>query len=34
MANAEQRVKDVADIICESCNDDGVAKELERLGLI
>ena len=34
MANAEQRVKDEADIICESCNDDGVAKELERLGLI
>ena len=34
MANAEQRVKDEADIICESCDDDGVAKELERLGLI
>ncbi len=33
MANAEQRVKDEADIICESCDDDGVAKELERLGL-
>jgi Cof subfamily protein (haloacid dehalogenase superfamily) len=34
MANAEQRVKDEADIICESCDDDGVAKELQRLGLI
>ena len=34
MANAEQRVKDEADVICESCDDDGVAKELERLGLI
>lgn len=34
MANAEQRVKDEADIICESCDDDGVAKELERLGLV
>ena len=34
MANAEQRVKDEADIICESCDEDGVAKELERLGLI
>ena len=34
MANAEQRVKDEADIICESCDDDGVARELERLGLV
>ena len=33
MGNAEQRVRDEADIICESCDDDGVAKELERLGL-
>ena len=33
MGNAEQRVKDLADQVCESCDEDGVAKELERMGL-
>ena len=33
MGNAEPRVKELADLICESCAEDGVAKELERLGL-
>ena len=33
MGNSEQRIKDAADIVCESCADNGIAKELERLGL-
>ncbi|HAS21053.1 MAG TPA: hydrolase [Lachnospiraceae bacterium] len=33
MGNSEQRIKDAADIVCESCADSGIAKELERLGL-
>lgn len=34
MGNAEERVKRLADRVCESCEEDGVAKELNRLGLI
>jgi len=34
MGNSEPRVKAIADRICETCAEDGVAKELERLGLI
>ncbi|MBR4762613.1 MAG: HAD hydrolase family protein, partial [Lachnospiraceae bacterium] len=33
MGNSEQRIKDAADIVCESCADNGIAKELTRLGL-
>lgn len=33
MGNAERRVKDLADRVCESCDEDGVAKELKRMGL-
>lgn len=34
MGNAEQRVKALADRMCESCDEGGVAKELKRLGLV
>ena len=34
MGNAEPQLKALADLICGDCDDDGVAKELERLGLI
>lgn len=33
MGNAEPGVKAAADLICESCDEDGVAKELKRMGL-
>ena len=33
MANAEPRVLALADRVCESCGEDGVAKELHRMGL-
>ena len=33
MGNAEQRLKALSDRVCERCQEDGVAKELERLGL-
>jgi hypothetical protein len=26
--------KEHADVVCESCHDDGIAHELERMGLI
>lgn len=34
MGNAEERVKEIADIICETVEDDGVVRELERQGLL
>ena len=34
MGNGEDRLKALADRICESCDEDGVAKELARLKLI
>lgn len=34
MGNAEKRVKEIADVICESVEEDGVAKEMKRQGLI
>lgn len=34
MENAEPSVKEIADQICERCEEDGVAKALERLKLI
>lgn len=33
MGNAAQGVKACADIVCESCADDGIAHELKRMGL-
>jgi Cof subfamily protein (haloacid dehalogenase superfamily) len=33
MGNAEKRVKALADRICESCAEDGIAKELAHMGL-
>lgn len=33
MGNAEDRLKALADKICESCEENGVARELARLGL-
>ena len=33
MGNAEPEVKELADRVCESVDDDGVARELERMGL-
>jgi Cof subfamily protein (haloacid dehalogenase superfamily) len=33
MGNAEEKVKALADRVCESCAEDGIARELERLGL-
>lgn len=34
MGNGDDEIKRLADRVCESCEDDGIAKELERLGLI
>jgi hydroxymethylpyrimidine pyrophosphatase-like HAD family hydrolase len=34
MGNAERRILEAADIVCESCADAGVARQLERLGLV
>ena len=34
MANSETGVKEIADQVCESCEEDGVAKALERMMLI
>ena len=34
MGNSEPRVKELADRICETCDEDGVVHELERMGLI
>lgn len=34
MANSEDGVKEIADQVCESCEEDGVAKALERMMLI
>ena len=34
MGNAEPGVKAAADLVCESCDEDGVAKALKQLGLI
>ena len=33
MGNAEEKVKALADRVCESCAENGIARELERLGL-
>jgi hydroxymethylpyrimidine pyrophosphatase-like HAD family hydrolase len=33
MGNAEPEVKALADCVCESCGEDGVARMLDRLGL-
>lgn len=34
MANSEAGVKEIADQVCESCEENGVAKTLARMGLI
>ena len=34
MGNAAPSVKEHADVVCESCHDNGIAHELERMGLI
>lgn len=34
MGNAAPKVKNIADLVCESCEEDGIAKTLQRLGLI
>lgn len=34
MGNSEQRVKQLANQVCESCTENGVAKALKRLGII
>lgn len=34
MGNAEPTLKELADTVCESCEDDGIAKSLHKLGLI
>ena len=34
MGNAARRLKELADQVCERCDEDGVAKALARLGLI
>ncbi len=34
MGNAADSVKKHADVVCESCSDNGIAHELERMGLI
>lgn len=34
MANSEAGVKEIADQVCESCAEDGVAKALARMNLI
>lgn len=33
MGNAAPNVKEQADLVCESCQEDGVARQLERMGL-
>lgn len=34
MANSEAGVKEIADQVCESCDENGIAKTLARMGLI
>ena len=34
MGNAEQELKDIANMICDNCENDGIAKALQNLGLI
>jgi hydroxymethylpyrimidine pyrophosphatase-like HAD family hydrolase len=34
MGNAEPEVKKLSDRVCESVEEDGIARELERLGLV
>ena len=34
MGNSEMCVKEIADQVCESCEEDGIAKALERMHLI
>lgn len=34
MGNADPRLKEIADTVCESCEEAGIAKALRRLGLI
>ncbi len=34
MGNADEKVKEIADRVCESVEEDGVIRELERMGII
>ena len=34
MGNAEQKLKDIADMVCDSCENDGIAKALHHLAII
>lgn len=34
MGNAEPRILEAADVVCESCSEAGVARQLERMGLV
>ena len=34
MGNADQQLKDIADMICDSCENDGIAKALCKLSII
>ena len=34
MGNAEQELKDLANVVCDNCENDGIAKALHNLGLI
>ena len=33
MENADEKVKKIADRVCESVEEDGVIRELERMGI-
>ena len=34
MGNAEQKLKDIADMVCDSCENDGIAKALQDLAIV
>ena len=34
MGNAEQALKEIANLVCDNCENDGIAKALQNLGLI
>ena len=34
MGNAEPRILEAADVVCESCMEAGIARQLERMGLV
>lgn len=34
MGNAEHRLKEIADTVCEHCEENGIAKFLHKLGFI